>query len=511
MKFRPHGKMQAMHRNEEFRWLETHIWHAKRFHMAELWGWKVPFAPTMKQTRSLIAMTNESCTIRDISYLMIIEIKGNGDAIRERLRTMVDKNRVDIDSQKLKTLIMIELYKVDGYPLKTIGPVSLFWINKDMIWIIIHPILKNDLLSELKDLNVNIIDGELNVFEVCGPQSTKVIRQSLQPSTENDDYLQKIIYGLPHPSAILPGFSIAYIASDPRTYPDHLEDKEGVKIDFNDEKKDYCESTLFSNRDFECQSDEEFNRKRAKLLFPMAEGPSGSIPVILIQRYSTSKTGFGASWFVFVPFGCGNIVFKKFVKQGARVYGLEGARKIDLEAGRFNFPYDRPDTNAGLEVITKEMFELSNKNNSRPKGKQIELNFYPFPNQFCISVESGINSYIRVCIKMAKRGIPSRFSTIYIPDETDYQHVNKVFEIKGSRTSIGMVLNGNSSLLGGEGQGIGLVQVDSFISILPQKEISSNFQFKQRPKQSFLALIKEQGSQFYHPAWIYPHPSNPYT
>ena len=25
-----------------YQWIETHIWHAKRFHMEELWGFKVP-------------------------------------------------------------------------------------------------------------------------------------------------------------------------------------------------------------------------------------------------------------------------------------------------------------------------------------------------------------------------------------------------------------------------------------------------------------------------------------
>lgn len=33
-------------------WLETHIWHAKRFKMAELWGYKVPLHPCDKGIRA---------------------------------------------------------------------------------------------------------------------------------------------------------------------------------------------------------------------------------------------------------------------------------------------------------------------------------------------------------------------------------------------------------------------------------------------------------------------------
>ena len=32
-KYRPNGTNLAVHRNENGRWLETHLWHAKRFHI----------------------------------------------------------------------------------------------------------------------------------------------------------------------------------------------------------------------------------------------------------------------------------------------------------------------------------------------------------------------------------------------------------------------------------------------------------------------------------------------
>ena len=33
-------------------WLETHLWHAKRFKMAELWGHKIPIHPSDKSARA---------------------------------------------------------------------------------------------------------------------------------------------------------------------------------------------------------------------------------------------------------------------------------------------------------------------------------------------------------------------------------------------------------------------------------------------------------------------------
>ena len=33
-------------------WLETHIWHAKRMHMANMWGWRLPVSPCEKSARA---------------------------------------------------------------------------------------------------------------------------------------------------------------------------------------------------------------------------------------------------------------------------------------------------------------------------------------------------------------------------------------------------------------------------------------------------------------------------
>lgn len=55
------GKLTEMHLVEntsenslpkfEKLWLRTHIWHAKRFYMYNLWNWRIPFTPTNKGER----------------------------------------------------------------------------------------------------------------------------------------------------------------------------------------------------------------------------------------------------------------------------------------------------------------------------------------------------------------------------------------------------------------------------------------------------------------------------
>ena len=511
-KFRDHGWRLAEHRNGESRWLETHIWHAKRFHMSNLWGWKIPMSPTMKQTRNLVRMTKENCTMRDVSFTAVISVKGARNEINEFLRKMIRSDaRIE---QNNNVLFQEEFFSPNMCPKSPIGPADLFWVDNNHLWIICHPLLKGDLAEIFKSnegFDVELIDGELNIFEIFGPNATNAIRKVLIPNNENLKEIRDIITALPDPSAVPPGFSIAYVAFDPRTI-DESESPEGNLVNSFDPNinnyKNICKSRLFSDRAFNFKSDEDFNAERSKLLFPKSEGPTGAIPIILMQKFS--QNGFGSCWLIISPFGCGNVIFRKLVHRGVRVFGLDCSNLINLEANKFSFPYDRPETLEGFKKFTNEILDLIQENEKRPPGKRKALDFFQFPDSFYVSTFTNPDSFVRVCILMAKRGTPSRFSTIYIPEPEDYSLVGQATEIKGSRKSAGIVMNGNSSLLAGEGRGLGLVLSQVIFIILPQNEESINFNYSRRPKQSRLVLIREQGSQFLHPAWISIHPSNYY-
>lgn len=557
-KYRQHGENLMAHRNHEFKWLESHLWHAKRFHMADMWGWKIPWAPTMKQTRSLVKMTKENCTMRDISYMAILSIK---------VKTINEENEIsqtlppspetkNILCAKLSELLRpnfrietnhhilfpVELFKPNQFPNSPIGPAEAFWVDDNNFWIICHPLLLDSIIESFNteiseeniQLDVEVINGELNIYEIYGPNASEAIRSVLQPNTdETPKEITQIVNSLPGPSCVPPGLSIAYVANDPRTIEDHIENNQPSttnSFDYNSLNiPNLCESTLFTDRSFTFKSDADFNTERSRLLFPKAEGPSGSIPVIIMQQFShpssfpSNSIGFGSNWLVFIPFGCGNVVFRKFAHHGVRMFGLECSHLIDLEDGKFNFPYDRPETPDGYQIFTNEIKEQLQTNERRPPGKRKSLNFYTFPDNFYISYSPENRdselAYVRVGLLMVKRGTPSRFSTVYLPEKEDYElfTIEKgqnegqnplKNEIKGTRRPIGIVMNGNSSLLAGDGRGIAIVRAQAFSQFLPDLENEMNFTFKKRPKQSRLAIVREQGSQFLHLAWIWLHPSN---
>jgi hypothetical protein len=49
-------------------WLETHIWHAKRFHMVEKYGYKIPLYPNDKGIRAAHRAVGKSCLLHVSCY-----------------------------------------------------------------------------------------------------------------------------------------------------------------------------------------------------------------------------------------------------------------------------------------------------------------------------------------------------------------------------------------------------------------------------------------------------------
>ena len=92
-----------------------------------------------------------------------------------------------------------------------------------------------------------------------------------------------------------------------------------------------------------------------------ASGDGGAsvatLPLLLIQQPgsgsgsgsgSGGSGGFGAGWDVLVPVGSGRTVWQALVLAGARAIGQSEQRHLHLHAQQPLFPYDYPDTLAGL-------------------------------------------------------------------------------------------------------------------------------------------------------------------
>jgi len=76
------------HSNSETveKWLETHIWHAKRMRMSSLWNFKLPLHSCGRGPKSIGKPLKESAIIHDESYIRPIQILGASNSVFNLVR-----------------------------------------------------------------------------------------------------------------------------------------------------------------------------------------------------------------------------------------------------------------------------------------------------------------------------------------------------------------------------------------------------------------------------------------
>lgn len=213
-------------------WLETHIWHAKRFHMKDLWGYKVPYSSTNKRYRASYKAIKSHCLIQDISYYSCIEITGELPILTEKFSKITSKDCGLTLTAKCYLYGtregQVTVFKQDSYPYNAIAPISFIWKQNDesrkTIWIFVHPSAYNELLKELTELfevvsdqklkstlirnpkyvnvslNVEILEVKdtLNRYRLTGPFSNSVITKTFSMADKNrETWLKKYIQDNP--------------------------------------------------------------------------------------------------------------------------------------------------------------------------------------------------------------------------------------------------------------------------------------------------------------------------
>ena len=114
--------------------METHIWHAKRFHMGERWGVKYPTRCSDKSDRSTYGLVqrNSAC-VMDRSYFTSFEIVFNGDT---SLKIQLLWKRLKLNPGPSPFYHLVDLHSIDEQVL--IAPVELLLLE-DRLILTVHP------------------------------------------------------------------------------------------------------------------------------------------------------------------------------------------------------------------------------------------------------------------------------------------------------------------------------------------------------------------------------------
>ncbi|XP_062394520.1 ribonucleases P/MRP protein subunit POP1 [Sardina pilchardus] len=161
---RRHGNLllEFNRRQRKNIWLETHIWHAKRFHMVKKWGYCLGVRPTLKCYRACYRAMSSHCLLQDLSYYCCVELQGPEEQLLSALSRLTSKDTgptfAAVQCLSGRRQGSVVLYRPDQYPAQPLGPVLFLWRPRSegsthrQLWIWGHPTLKQDLLSELQAL-----------------------------------------------------------------------------------------------------------------------------------------------------------------------------------------------------------------------------------------------------------------------------------------------------------------------------------------------------------------------
>ncbi|KAF4617537.1 hypothetical protein D9613_005911 [Agrocybe pediades] len=254
-------------RQRDKSWLETHIWHAKRMHMENLWGYRLAISPTEKSYRPSYRASIHGSILHDASYYSLLEIKGKKEsAIQAMLDMCCDPQGPGPSSKRWSPgsrVLETHLYKIGSYPYDLIAPVTILWrpVQKEVppsgkqstqpidtqqqsdirtVWLRFHPSAQSivvetlkaaasraleahrNLHGDLEPANVEIADlrGHVNVFEITGPKASQVIKGALSPvsNDKRPEFAQfwSSLTNLQNSGSLPRGMVIGFTVNDPR-------------------------------------------------------------------------------------------------------------------------------------------------------------------------------------------------------------------------------------------------------------------------------------------------------
>ncbi|EKV09981.1 Ribonuclease P complex subunit Pop1, putative [Penicillium digitatum] len=246
-------------------WLPTHLYHAKRAHMATtkdpIWRFAVPLSPTEKSYRPTHrARGARGAVAWDMSYMSTIQLEGTEPAIQAVLAAMGvnGENSWGTKGKKWRAgtrSLQAWTFEKD-HPKRPTAPVTLIWCAKQedvemvdadepqpksskkhhrKLWIRVHPSaflqLWTDVLGVSKSQNppvmVEDLRFEIGSIEITGPGSTEallaVLKPSLgpdgsAPSAQSPEAVWPSLLGVSNPSSLPQNALLSFAISDPRLH-----------------------------------------------------------------------------------------------------------------------------------------------------------------------------------------------------------------------------------------------------------------------------------------------------
>nr|CAG4637086.1 EOG090X07PD [Ceriodaphnia reticulata]SVE72989.1 EOG090X07PD [Ceriodaphnia reticulata] len=388
-------------------WLETHLWHAKRFHMTVKWGYRLPERSCARSHRFCYRSVAHHCLLMDISYMCCIEIYGPEKEIIHGLSSLCDpKTGLTFGATAFLSGTRegrVTVIKRNDSSNEPIGLVTFLWCNGDTpeartLWTWSHPAFYEQFLNELNSIFVSNPDaslqysgvkitlnkGKLNRFRLRGPSAYSVVSALFDTETRNK-----------FNGSQSPGYVTGVEVRDPRMIVPQSRTRQSTcaltDCITKDQSPLVSRSRLWDStlRDQITQLRKSFpdyviSQRRSQLLVPGSELPVQpeeiSIPLIIVNAaYEGSEFVPGCD--VILPAGWGTAFWLALIYSGGHAGGLKDVGSMNFEHGICRELCLEIDSDAGKAAVVKHRVDLMERYFRRPP--KTRTNFIklatPFP------------------------------------------------------------------------------------------------------------------------------------
>nr|CAG4651053.1 EOG090X07PD [Simocephalus serrulatus]SVE94291.1 EOG090X07PD [Simocephalus serrulatus] len=389
-------------------WLETHIWHAKRFHMTVKWGYRLPEQSCARSHRFCYRSVAHHCILMDISYLCCIEIKGPEEEIIKGLSSLCDPKIGPTFAAKAylngNHEGRVTVFKRNNFSIGPIGWVTYLWRNGDTpdmrtLWTWSHPAFceqfrhelsatfNSDLENSMETSEVKVVFRKItnNRFRLRGPNSYSVISALLDPDT------RKTFSGSQSPGRV-----IGVEVRDPRMILPQSRTKNSYSEFSNCDAIGLSNSKLWEEtvRDQVTQLRKSFpdhviTKRRSQLLVPGTELPPQPeeipIPILIVNASNESSGEFVPGCDVIFPAGWGTAFWLALIYSGGHAGGLKDVASMNFEHQICRDLCLEIDSDAGKAKTDQHKSELMEKYFRKPP--KTRTNFIKLATPFPFSID----------------------------------------------------------------------------------------------------------------------------
>lgn len=203
-------KTSLIRRARKNNWLESHIWHSKRFIMKKKFEYTIAYKRRDKGFKACYRYAKNDGCIYDSSYYNYLFLRTNKNQTNQKhqmhnlFKKIIKAFTIDQDlaDKNYKDFENFKNYNLNFYNLLTgrlIGPVDLIVLNS-IISIRFHPLMKAEMIESFKNFNLNNINysdnadyshyfnDSSNSFSLIGPRCGSVLYKIIKSLTFTEDY-----------------------------------------------------------------------------------------------------------------------------------------------------------------------------------------------------------------------------------------------------------------------------------------------------------------------------------